>query len=343
MNNFHANFNAAVQTLPVYAAAGLRVTDGVNFGDQLADAEELVLDDVYSLDETASQIPLTITQNDSAQFTIAQCSKTGTTGNPLHLDCAITLMGPDGIPFDAVILVEVDKNAGTISEIYLLSLAPLRAKTGYRLVGIDCKAARARMAEAACVSFTRGTRITMANGQQRPIEELRIGERVLSRDDGMQTIRWIGQSTMRAVGEFAPVVIAKGTLNNENDLAISPNQRLFIYQRIDTLGAGRSEVLVKAKHLVNGSTVTRQTGGFVDYFQLLFDDHQIIFAEGIATESLILNERTTAALPKELAQQIGHGLHLHLHQSRPHQDFEVEPDDTDRDDMAERLHRASFI
>lgn len=341
MKNFPTSFNADVQTLPVYAASGLRVTDGVNFGDQLSDAEELVLDDVYSLDEITDQIPLTITQDDSAQFTISKYSKTGAAGNPLHLDCAITLMGPDGIPFDAVILVEVDKKAGTISEIYLLPLAPLRIKTGYRLVGIDRKSARARMAEAACVNFTRGTHITMANGQQRPVEELCVGDRVLTRDDGMQTIRWVGQSTMRAVGEFAPVVITKGTLGNENDLAVSPNQRLFIYQRVDALGAGRKEVLVKAKHLVNGGTITRQTGGFVDYFQLLFDDHQIIFAEGIATESLILNERTTPALPKELAQQIGHG--LHLHQTRPHESFEIEPDDTNSDDIAERLRRASFI
>ena len=341
MSNPNAEFKASRQTLPVYAATGLRVSDGVNFGDALADADELVLDDVYSLDEHASQMPLTIAQNGADKFTIAKGSNTGTSGNPLHLDCAITLMGPDGTAFDAVVLVEVDQEEETIASIYLLPLAPLLPKTGYRLVGIDRQAARARLAEAACASFARGTRITLANGQQRRIEDLCVGDKVLTRDDGPQSVRWIGQTTMRAIGDFAPVVIAKGTLNNENDLIVSPNHRLFIYQRIDQVGAGRSEVLVKAKHLLNGSTVTRQSGGFAEYFQLLFDDHQIIFAEGIAAESLILNDRTTPALPKELAQKIGHDLHLHA--NRPHEDFEIGSDDIIGDDIAERLRRASFI
>jgi len=339
MNHSSNSFNAPVQTLPVYAASGMRVTDGVNFGDQLTDARELVLDDIYSLDKTASQIPLTLVQAGTGRFVISQASQTGTPGNMLYLDCAITLMRSNSVPFEAVILVEVDNTDNTIAEIYLLPLAPLSVKTGYRLIRIDCKSAPARLAEAACVSFTRGTHITMADGQQCKIQDLRVGEQVLTRDNGMQTIRWIGQSTVRAIGEFAPVVIAKGTLGNGRDLAVSPNQRLFIYQQAHTDNASHSKVLVKAKHLVNNSTVTRQTGGFIDYFQLLFDDPQIVFAEGIATESLMLNERTSPALPKGLAQQIGHSLHL------PHTcaNLEVAPEQSAASDMAEPLRRASFI
>jgi hypothetical protein len=50
------------------------------------------------------------------------------------------------------------------------------------------------------------------------------------------------------VGEFAPIVITKGALHNENDLPVSPDHRLFVCQREDKLGAGRSEVLVKVRH-----------------------------------------------------------------------------------------------
>jgi hypothetical protein len=316
------------------------VTDGANAGDELSDAEELILDDIYTLSKNA--IPprlLTIADTASTPFEISDESDTGKPGNQLHLDCAITLMGPSGVTFEAVVMVEVDPSDGTISQIYLLALAPLTPETGYRLVGIDRDAARAKMAEVACVSFTRGTRITMSTGMQCKIEDLKVGDRILTRDDGPQTVRWIGQSTTRAVGAFAPIRIAQGTLNNANDLIVSPNHRLFVYQRHDELGAGRSEVLIKAKHLVNGTTVQRQEGGFVDYFQILFDDHQIIFAEGIAAESLQLDERTTPALPARLANELagGHG----KHGASIHQDYEISGNELPRGDTAEQLRRAS--
>ena len=109
---------------------------------------------------------------------------------------------------------------------------------------------------------------------------------------------------MRAIGDFAPVVISKGTLNNENDLTLSPDHRLFIYQRSDTMGAGRAQVLVKARHLVDGIQVTQTQGGFVDYFQILFDEHHIIYAEGIAAESFLMDNRTMAALPADLGSKM---------------------------------------
>ena len=339
MSQSNTSHHTPVQTVPVFQTTDFCVTDGANLGDALSYADELVLDDTYTLNENAAQSFLAISQSGDTAFTIAAGSGVGTIGNTLHLDCAITLMAPDGITFEAVVLVEVDQALGDIENIYLLALAPLDPLSHYRLVGVDPAAARARLAEVACVSFTRGTNITMASGQQCPIEDLKVGDKVLSRDDGPQIVRWIGQSTMRAVGEFAPILISKGTLNNENDLIVSPNHRLFIYQRVDEVGAGRSEVLVKAKHLLNGDTVTVQDGGFVDYFQLLFDDHQIIFAEGIAAESLMLDERTTPALPADVAQEILEGVPLH-HQ-RTHEDFEIGTDGTSGEDMAERLRRSS--
>ena len=78
---------------------------------------------------------------------------------------------------------------------------------------------------------------------------------------GRKKVQWIGQNTVRAVGEFTPICIKAGTLNNDNDLIVSPDHRLFIYQRSDELGAGRAELLVKVRYLLNGDTVFTQTGG----------------------------------------------------------------------------------
>ena len=179
----------------------------------------------------------------------------------------------------------------------------------------------------------------MASGAQRAIETLAIGDRVLTRDDGPQPLRWIGRTTTRAVGEMAPILITKGALNNSADLLVSPEHRLFIYQRSDALGAGRAEVLVRARHLVNETTVLRREGGFIDYFQLLFDSHQIIYAEGIAAETMLVDTRTRAALPPELAEKLAQSLPGHT--NRPHLQFEVPDDLLNRPDAAELLRRAS--
>ncbi|MEL7117663.1 MAG: Hint domain-containing protein [Pseudomonadota bacterium] len=89
------------------------------------------------------------------------------------------------------------------------------------------------------------------------------------------------------------------------ELRLSPNQRLFVYQRTDRLNAGQKEVVVKAELLVNDDSVKRSDGGFVDYFQILFDNHEFIFAEGIAAESLTVDRRTSPALPREVQDKLG--------------------------------------
>lgn len=325
----------ATQTLPVFRAEAFFVLAGVNAGEALSFASELVLDDVYELDAAAAPSALSV-GNDADALRIAPDSAVGSPGGHIIIDSTITLMSPLGATIEGLILVEVD--GGEAVDIFLLPLAHLAPRTDYTLVGIDTSDARRRFAEAACVAFTRGTHITMASGAQVPIEELRVGDRVLTRDEGPQEIRWIGQNTRRAVGDFAPVLIRKGTLNNENDLIVSPDHRLFIYQRDDEIGAGRAEVLVKVRHLINGDTVVRLEGGFVDYFQLLFDSHQIIYAEGIAAESLLVDPRTRAALPADVDAALAKA--LPGHEDRHHLNYEVSETLLSRN-AAEMLRRAS--
>ena len=325
----------ATQALPVYRAEEFFVLSGVNSGEPLGFADELVLDDIYELEKTAKPSKL-IVANDRDYLRITPESAVGSNGATVIIDCTITLMSPDGLTIEGLVLVELDGEEAV--DVFLQPLAHLAPKTEYTLVGVNRDDARRRFAEAACVAFTRGTRITMANGAQTAIEDLAVGDRVLTRDDGSQEIRWIGQNTRRAVGDFAPVLIRKGALNNENDLIVSPDHRLFIYQRDDAIGAGRAEVLVKVRHLINGDTVVRLEGGFVDYFQLLFDSHQIIYAEGIAAETLLVDPRTRAVLPDEVDAALSET--LPGHEDRHHLDYEVS-EKLLSSDAAERLKRAS--
>lgn len=326
------------QNLPVYRAARITCTDGANMGDPLSFAAELTLDDIYELPFDATTSRLAVLPGTSNTFVIADETELGTAGATLHLDSALMFMSPDGQTQEALLLVEVDPDGAAV-EIYVLPLAAMQPHIEYRLVGIDTDTARQKFAQVACVSFTRGTHITLASGAQRLIEDLKIGDRVLTRDDGVQEIRWIGQNTVRAVGEFAPICIRAGILNNDNDLIVSPDHRLFIYQRSDEVGAGRAELLVKARHLVNGYTVTVQDGGFVDYFQLLFDSHQIIYAEGIAAESMLIDTRTKSVLPNDLSDALGEV--IPGHSDLPHAGLDVNEALVNRPDAAELLRKAS--
>lgn len=330
--------DSPVQNVLVYRADALRVSVGANLGDGISHMDDLVPDDVYVLAPGSARQRLALGTLGDGAFQVTKGSELGHPDAIIHLDCAVMLMSPSGQITDALILVEVDAEQD-IAGIYLLPLAPLQENIEYTLVGMDRASARQKFAQVACVSFTRGTHITLISGAQVPIEQLNVGDAVLTRDDGRQHVRWIGHHTVRAIGDFAPIVISAGTLNNTNDLIVSADHRLFVYQRTDQIGAGQSELLVKARHLVNGNSVYVQDGGYVDYFQILFDRHHIIYAEGIAAESMLIDPRTRPALPPELLEKLSALLPGHRH--RDAHGLDVQKALLDRPDAIDLLRRAS--
>lgn len=321
-------------SLPVYRAGAFVVSEGTNLGDALSTADDLLLDDVYALARDAQPERLAVQSTRETHFRVAADSALGTADAALHVDCALTLMSPDGQTTDAIVLVEVETNR-SLAAVYLVPLAALASGVRYTLVGIDRDGARDKLAQMTLARFARGTHITLATGAQRRIEDLVVGDRILTRNDGAQPVRWIGMSTVRAVGNFAPIRIRAGTLNNCNDLILSAHHRLFVHQRQDRLGVGRADLMVRVRHLVNGDSVVVEQGGFVDYFELLFDTHQIIYAEGIAAESTLADPRSLPAQSnpwhKRFRQTAGTNL----------SDLDVAETVLDRPDAADLLRRAS--
>ncbi|MAN99583.1 Hint domain-containing protein [uncultured Roseovarius sp.] len=134
------------------------------------------------------------------------------------------------------------------------------------------------------ICFCRGTRIACANGEI-AVEDLKVGDRVITRDHGYQKIRWIGRTTVKAHVEIAPIRIRKGVLQNVRDLRISPNHRVLLKGPMLELLLGHTEVLVPAKYLVDGETILREPPGDVEYFHILFDCHELVLSEQCWTES----------------------------------------------------------
>jgi hypothetical protein len=151
--------------------------------------------------------------------------------------------------------------------------------------------------------FVAGTKILTPTGEVR-VEDLVPGDMVMTHDDGPQPLRWIGQRTVEAYDNFAPIKIKANAFGKHGTLFLSPQHRVLIRDHVAELLFGESEVLVAAKDLINDRTVRRIVGGDVTYVHLLFDKHQVVFSEGLATESFLPGPQTTKAFEREIVEEI---------------------------------------
>ncbi|MEP2890326.1 Hint domain-containing protein [Tateyamaria sp.] len=143
------------------------------------------------------------------------------------------------------------------------------------------------------ICFTPGTWIDTPDGPRR-IEELREGDKVSTKDNGPQDIQWVGSRRMSGARLFAmprlrPVRIATGALGverPEQELLVSPEHRMLIDGPVARELFNAHEVLVAAKDLVNGTTISVDVDvRAVTYVHLLLPRHEVLRANGVETES----------------------------------------------------------
>lgn len=287
------------QVCQVFGSDDIYVSTGVNLDEGLASLDEVCLGDIYTLAQGAVPQKLTLQRGGDGQ-TVATGSALGVPGATVKIAARYTMMAPDGDKLELLALrIEAESSA-----YYILPLSPMGMMIEYTLVKMEEPKPEERLMDLLCISFARGTLITLGDGSQRPIEALMPGDRVLTRDHGPQPLHWVGHVTLRAVGAYAPVVISAGVMGNAGDLVVSQHHRMFLYQRRKPGGVPQSEILVQAKHLVDGEHIFLRETGFVDYYSLVFDAHEIIYAEGIPAESLLVTEATVARLPPDLAAEV---------------------------------------
>lgn len=143
------------------------------------------------------------------------------------------------------------------------------------------------------ICFTPGTRIRTPQGFSL-IEDLREGDLVQTKDNGAQPLEWIGSRRMSGARLFAmphlrPVRIAAGVLGEEQpdlDLLVSPEHRLLVRGAVAQDLFNTNEVLVAAKDLVDDrDVVVDHFVREVTYIHVLLDQHQVLWANNIETES----------------------------------------------------------
>ncbi len=139
--------------------------------------------------------------------------------------------------------------------------------------------------------FVAGTLIDTATGRK-PVEDLRPGDLILTRDDGYVPLVWTGQRALNAADvqaqpEFGAVILRAGALGvnlPERDTRVSPSHRVLICGARAELLFGESEVLVPAVHLVGQPGIEREFAP-VTYVHIMFDSHQIVLGDGMWSES----------------------------------------------------------
>jgi hypothetical protein len=135
--------------------------------------------------------------------------------------------------------------------------------------------------------FLPGTCILTSQGEV-PIEDLRIGDLVVTVRGEAKPIKWIGRQSFKKSGaawqdSVLPIRIARGALDENTphrDLYVSPWHAFLI-----------DGFLMPAMDLVNGTSIVPALPDereVIDYFQLVLDTHEMVLAEGAPAETLLV-------------------------------------------------------
>lgn len=128
-----------------------------------------------------------------------------------------------------------------------------------------------------------------------PAQDLRVGQKVWTRDRSFQPIRWIGRyvitsSMLAADKKLCPIRIRKNALGwgiPSLDLIVSPQQRILLNSRITERMFEAPEILASVRHLCEAEGIDVATDvNQVTYVTFLLDRHHLVNANGAISESL---------------------------------------------------------
>ena len=202
-------------------------------------------------------------------------------------------------PADNITIYLVDFNNGNVAGI--ASDAPLVPGVTYEIIAINTNNPTVAYSSLV-VCFARGTLIGTPKGERR-VETLREGDLVQTADNGASVLRWMARQVSVGFGSRAPIRFESGVLGNARPLLVSPQHRMLVTFRGE-------EVLLPAKALLDVEGVSRQQMPRVDYFHVLLDRHEVVFADGASAESLLpgpMLQRTLADSDWQAVAEIAGG------------------------------------
>ncbi len=250
----------------------------------------VAIDDTQNLNPTGSKT-IDLLGND-INSTGGTLSITHINGQPVVLGSVVTLSTGQQIQVNALGQITVIGDGDTELFNFTYTVESTTGDTDVGFVTVN-----------SVPCFVAGTMIRTPDGEV-SVESLEPGDLVMTRDDGPQPLRWIGTREVDAMGEFAPIRITENAFGQHGTLMLSPLHRVLIRDSLAELLFGDNEVLVAARDLINDHSVRPVEGGTVTYVHILFDRHQVVWSEGLATESFFPGPQTTKSFKDEIVREI---------------------------------------
>ena len=266
-DNLDGSLNGLVVDTSMYVEVILRDAnhDGVINDDDFDDGYRTDPGE-YVIGPTSTLIPDEVALYTNGTVTIA-----GTTYT--DIDMVVTLF-TDGTY--SVRIMDYDIPPGIYSDVTYVQLGTWDGVdyTGVNLAGVDQP----------FVCFAAGTRVDTPDGPQR-VERLQVGDTVLTRDHGPQTVRWVASSHVTAQGPNAPVRIPVGALGNDRLVELSPQHRVMVAGPLIDLYFDTPEVLVRAKDLVGVNGISYVRRPVAHYVHFACDRHEVVTAHNMPVET----------------------------------------------------------
>ncbi|WP_420586508.1 Hint domain-containing protein [Ruegeria sp.] len=149
------------------------------------------------------------------------------------------------------------------------------------------------------ICYRRGTLIQTDKGYV-PIEALKPEDTVWTQDAGFQPVRWVGSQSVIATGRFRLVEIPRDVLSNFAPLMVSQQHRMLITHPVAELHFGVTDVFVPAISLADAGIARLSDEKTACFLHLLLDQHNVIDANGAASESLLASQVTCNSNPDAL-------------------------------------------
>ncbi|GGG58239.1 hypothetical protein GCM10011415_00020 [Salipiger pallidus] len=236
--------------------------------------------------------------------------------SPATFDPTLNDSDPEGDPLTITAIGEAPNGTATLNPDGTVTFVADEGFTGYDSFGYTVSDGNGGESSAYITvevlpCFTPGTLIATPQGE-RMVEDLEVGDRVITRDNGIQEIRWIGRRDLTGhelarKPQLRPVLIQQGALGKnlpEHDLLVSPNHRVLVANDKTALYFEEREVLAAAKHLTGLEGVDEVDTLGVSYIHMMFDNHEVVLSNGAWTESFQPGDLSLRGIGDEQRQEI---------------------------------------
>lgn len=239
---------------------------------------------------------------------IAPASAVGTAGDLVGSREYWTLSGSDGSTINLYVIMipsqfwDPAKIYNTSTDLFFETDQPLLSSVTYTITSFNTNGAHAYHDDE-LICFLGGTLIETARGP-RPIEQIGPDELVVTRDNGLQKVLWSGRRDVIGMGSQAPVRIAAGVLGAARDVLVTQNHRLLLDDWRSDYFFGCSESLIQAKHMVGQPGISLAPRARMSVHHLLFERHEVVFADQCATESLFMGQMSLRSFARSALEEV---------------------------------------